>query len=214
MKHSGPLAYGGRFALPKGLLPICMVVWVLLLLGACSKNDGIRNNIPANFNSLSTEDKMDFLMERMPPDSVARFICDAAMGKVYNARIELQPARDYAYSHYKVDDIERFEMECINYENSLPLHEKVKFFQLAATDDPDRYAYELGLSYVGTIREAEMSVKDVQEELDNLRKECKYNKEFYKRFMTGFKTALSVDRHHDLNDNIYKKFINYPDNIK
>lgn len=192
------------------LLFISLVAGVCLM--SCSKSDGV--NLPSNFKSLSTEDKMEYLMAEMPADSVARFICNSAMGKIYNSRIELQPAMSYAYEHYSEEDQVKFEMEMANYESELPLHEKVKFSKLAALEDPDMYSYELGLQYVSSIREENKTIEQVSDELAKLRKECQSDPDFYKRFMKGFKTALTYDRHHDLDDKIYRKFITYPDNIK
>lgn len=189
-----------------------LLLTILLSLGACSdKKD--KSVLPDNFNNLSTNDKMAYLMKEMQPDTLAGFICNVAMGKVHNVRIELQQARAYAYEHYNEDQLIDFEEEFSRYEKALPLHDKVKFSKLAALEDPDKYSYELGLSYVSAIREDGKSIKDVSEELEKLQNECKTDPDFYKRFMTGFKLALEYDRSHDLDDNIYLKFITYPDSI-
>lgn len=193
----------------KSLMPSLLLAIFLI---ACSKGD--KSNLPENFKSLSTDDKMAFLMDHMTPDSLARFLCNSAMGKVYNSRIELQPAMAYAYEHYNEDDQVAFALACEEYQQSLPLHEKVKFAKLAATEDPDIMSYELGLAYVGDIRENHKDVAQVTEEIDKLTKECRSDPDFYKRFMKGFKTALRLDRHRDLDDKIYLKFISYPDSIK
>lgn len=186
--------------------------FVLLLAISCSRNDGTK--IPDNFKNLSTEDQMEYLMANLPPDSVARFICNAAMGKVYNARVELQPAMAYAYEKYDEDDLVKFQMAMEQYEDELPLHQKVRITKLLGIEDFDQYGYDLGLSYVGTIRVEQKDIKQISEELAGLQKECKADPDFYARFMKGFKTALQYDRHHDLDDKIYIKFISYPDSLK
>ena len=135
------------------------------------------------------------------------------MGKVYGARIELQEATLYAFEHYKEDQLVDFVEATKRYEEQLPLHDKVKFVKLSAMEDPDRYSYELGLAYVGNIREEKKTTKQVKDELDAFKRECKYDPEFYKRFMKGFKIALKADRHRDLDDKIYLSFINYQDSI-
>lgn len=201
-----------KFIVMRGFLFVSLA-WVLSLMAAgCSKNDG--NQLPDNFKTLSTEDQMEYLMSQIPPDSVARFICNAAMGKVYNARIELQPALSYAYEKYDEDDLVTFQMALENFQAELPLHEMVKITKLLGMQDLDQFSYDLGLSYVGTIRVDQKSVDQVSDELAKLQKECKTDPDFYKRFMKGFKTALKYDRHHDLDDNIYLKFISYPDSLK
>lgn len=183
-----------------------------LILSACS--GGNDRNLPDNFKNLATEDQMEYLMDHLPADSVARFICSAAMGKVYNARIELQPALSYAYEKYGEDDQVAFQLALVQYQAQLPLHEQVRLTKLLGMEDLDQYGYDLGLSYVGTIREEQKDVKRISDELAKLRKECQTDPEFYKRFMKGFKTALEYDRHHDLDDKIYLQFITYPDSIK
>lgn len=196
----------------KGINRGCLcIVALMLLLSACGRGDG--NGLPSNFKSLSTGDKMEFLMANCSPDSVARFICNAAMGKVHNARIELKPAMVYAYEHYNEEDQVLFEQELDIYEMNLPLNEKVRFSKLRAVEDPDVFSYQLGLEFVNIIRENKMTPEEVEREIGLLKKECKFDPDFYKRFMTGFKTALSIDRGHDLDEKIYRKFINYPDTI-
>lgn len=185
---------------------------IIFLLLACSK--GGNNHLPDNFKSLSTPDQMEYLMGRIPPDSLARFICNAAMGKIYNARMELQPAMLYAYEKYDEDDAVQFQMALAQYQENLPLNEKVRITKLLGIEDPDQYSYDLGLSYVGDIRIEQKDINQISEELAKLQKECKSDPDFYKRFMKGFKTALQHDRHHDLDDKIYLKFISYPDSIK
>lgn len=202
------------------LAPFCRRFFKLLLLSAlivltgasCSNNKDAK--LPDNFKTLSTDDQMAYLMTVIPADSVARFICDAAMGKLYNARIELQPALSYAYEKYGEDDLVKFQMALEQYQDQLPLHEKVRINKLLGVEDFDQYSYDLGLSYVGAIRVEQKTVAQINEELEKLKKECKADPDFYKRFMKGFKTALEYDRHHDLDDKIYLKFISYPDSIQ
>lgn len=194
----------------KGILFFAFAL--LLALGACS--DGNGNKLPENFKTLATDDQMAYLMANLPADSVARFICNTALGKVYNARIELQPALSYAYENYGEDDQIAFQMALVQFQEELPLQERVRLTKLLGMEDLDQYSYDLGLSYVGTIRVEQKDIKQVADELAKLQKECKSDPDFYKRFMKGFKTALEYDRHHDLDDNIYLKFISYPDSIQ
>lgn len=197
------------FSLP-GLV---LGIFVLAMVSACGSK-GETKPVPDNFNSLSTEDKMDYLMERMSPDSLGRFVCDVALGKIYNSRIEFQQARLYAYEKYDQKQIAEFESACQEYEAKLPLHEKVKFFKISSTEDPDKFSYDLGLRYVGDIRENSKNAAQVSSELEKLRRECEADPEFYRRFMKGFKIALEIDHNHDLDENIYTQFITYTDSLQ
>lgn len=202
----------GSFPMKTRWLQVSLFAVLMFIFCACSKGDG--SKLPDNFKNLSTVDQMEYLMASLPADSVARFICDAAMGKVYNARIELQPALTYAYEKYGEDDLVAFQMALVQYQEGLPLNEQVRLTKLLGIEDLDQYGYDLGLSYVGTIRVEHKNIQQISEELARLQKECKSDPDFYKRFMKGFKTALEYDRHHDLDDNIYLKFISYPDSIR
>lgn len=184
----------------------------LIALGGCRGKNG--NGLPENFKNLSSEDKMEYLMQNLPPDSVARYISDAAMGKVYGSRIELQRAMAYGYQHYDEDNLVIFQEALNDYEAGLPLNEKVRYNKLTAVEEADMFSYELGLEYVSQIREEKKDAATIKEELNALAKECRTDPDFYKRFMKGFKTALALDRHKDLDDKIYQTFISYPDTIK
>lgn len=188
------------------------ICFVCVLLSGCSKEKTA--DLPNNFNNLSNDQKMEYLMDKLPPDSVAVFVCDVAMGKVYDSRIELGEAMTYAYTHYDQDQVVAFDDAMANYQSKLPLHEQVKFTKLSDLIDPEMYSYELGLKYVGVIREEELDVKQAKEQVDLLMKECKSDPDFYKRFIKGFKAALNNDRGRDLDNNIYTLFISYPDSLK
>lgn len=201
-------------SLSKVKYSLLLAVFVMTALGFSACSGGNKGSFPENFKSLSTEDKMEYLMANLPPDSVANYICDAAMGKLHNARIELNPAMAYAYEHYNEEDQVVFQMALAQYQEELPLHERVRITKLLGVEDLDQYSYDLGLSYVGTIRVEGKDIKQINDELERLQKECASDPDFYKRFMIGFKTALRHDRHHDLDDKIYTQFISYPDNLK
>lgn len=197
-----------------GLTLVLCVLLFSILASSCRKNTNSSYNLPENFNELSMAQKMETVMHTMSPDSVASFICMAALNKVPNARIDLRQATLYAYEHYKGDDADSFSMAFDNFVESSPLDEKVRLYKLAGTEDPDRLGYELGLGYLTNIREENKDAEEIRRELEALKKECAQDPDFYKRFMIGFKIALKNDRNVDLDENIYKEFINYADSIK
>lgn len=191
------------------IMSVCLIAFAL---AGCKKNE--ETVVPNTFNSMSTEEKMAYLMKHFPPDSVAYFICDAAMGKQYDSRLELGDALTYAYTHYKESDQVIFDEAFNQYGEKLPLSDMVKFYRMANLSDPEIFAYEMGLRYVGTIRDKDKDAKQVKEELDRFRTTCKTESETYKRFIKGFKEALRIDRGHDLDEKIYTQFIIYPDTIQ
>lgn len=189
------------------------LILTLVLMAACGPNkDG--HNYPKNFASLPTDRKMEYIVDNHSPQEVAQIVCEAVMGESDAGNIDLPQARDYVYSHYNTEQIITFETECEAFADSLPLADKVKFARKSATEDMEHYAYELGLAYVGSIREKGKSVDDVEQEIKELGAECKGDPDFYRRFMKGFKAVLENDRGRDLDEKIYLHFISYPDNIK
>lgn len=189
-------------------LRIGVMVALGLCLSACAggdKNGG--DGFPDGFGSLRDSAKVEYVMKNASPDSVARFICDASLGKVEGVRIDtLAVAAAYAYEHYNDSSLIVFSREFDDYSSNLPLDEKMKIYSMAGKIDPQRLGYELGLEYVGHIRENRMSVDDIRKEIDEFKKACANDSDTYIRFMKGFKTVLRVDHGKDLSEEIYKAF--------
>lgn len=178
---------------------------------ACSGSNKDKHEVfPENFNSLHDAAKVAFLMKNASPDSVARFICDASLGKIPKAKIDtLAIASAYAYENYRDSDLLVFSKELDDYSANLPLDEKMKIYMMSGTIDPQGLGYELGLEYVDHIREEKMTVDEIKKELDAFKKACADDSTTYVRFLKGFKTVLRIDHGKDLREDIYKHFIDY-----
>lgn len=185
----------------------------LLLIASCGSEEQ-STKMPSSYKSLTTEKKMEYLLKNNSPEEVGRIVCEAALGKSKDGLMDLQVARDYAYSHYNENQIIQFEQASAKYEESLPLNEKKRFATLSGTEDLSEVAYGLGLGYVATIRENHKKIPEIEQELKALRQECNNDRAFYKRFMKGFKFVLRADRHRDLDEKVYLHFISYPDSIQ
>lgn len=184
-----------------------------LLAVSCSKEK--KDALPGNFNSLPTEKKMETLVKTMSPDSLAVFLNEAAMGKIEGVNINLPEALDYVYLHYDEKDQVAFVEADTRFEESLPLPEKVKYSEKAHPDDREEYFINVGLMYVGVIRDRNLTAAKAKEEVDAFMKECRAtNPVLYQRFIKGFKTALRYDRGRDLDERIYNQFIYYPDSLQ
>lgn len=71
-------------------------------------------------------------MKNTTPDSVARFICRAALGQVKGAGIESPGvATSYAYEKYSGNDLDSFGDEYDNFVSSLPLADKMRMYVMA-----------------------------------------------------------------------------------
>ncbi|MDE7160241.1 MAG: polysaccharide deacetylase family protein [Muribaculaceae bacterium] len=189
-----------------GVLPMLLAG----VMTACGGKGGEAGAFPKNFNSLSDEQRVAYVMENASPDSVARFICLAALGKVPGARIDtLATASLYAYEHYSDSTLTIFSDEFDRFSSSLPLPDRMRIIAQSGLVDPQGLGYELGLHYVDRIRESRMTPAQVKEEIEALRKACKDDPKTFTRFLTGFKTVLKLDRGKDLDAAVYDTFINY-----
>lgn len=146
-------------------------------------------------------------MDNVSPDSVARFICDASLGKVKETKVDtFAIAAAYAYENYNDSSMRIFSEEIDNYSANLPLPEKMRIYYMSGKADPQRMGYQLGLEYVNHIRENRMSVAQINEELSEFRNACAQDSATYKRFMKGFRTVLKIDHGKDLPEEVYKTF--------
>ena len=184
--------------------------WALILAAVCvgcgSSGGGNSERLPVDLSAMSDTERVAYMMEHVEPDSVARFICDASLGRVGNVHIDSLPtATLYVYEHYRDSALVAFSQEYESYSASLPLADKMRLYSMAGTDDPMRMGYRLGLEYVSEIRDRHMSVAQVEEELAALRQACGEDTLTYERFLKGFRTVLHVDHGRDLPEEIYKK---------
>lgn len=183
------------------------LLMALVVSSACTGSDNNNGRFPDGFADMADIVQVKYVMDNASPDSTARFICLAALGKVNGARIDTLPmATLYAYEHYKDSALNIFSDEYDRFSSSLPLPEKMKILAMAGTVDPQGLGYDLGLHYVDQIREKNMSVAQVEAELKEFEKCCESDPETFTRFMKGFQVVLKLDQGKDLNPEIYKRF--------
>ncbi len=193
----------------KKFLHLVPLAAMAILVGCGSKPQSVYEPLPADFNSRDDVSKVDYMMKHATPDSVARFICNGALGKDSIKIDTIAIAVNYAYENYNDSNLINFSREFEEYAANLPLHEKMKIYLLSGASDELRLGYELGLEYVAHIRRDSLKVDEVKAELESFKIACADDTMTYVRFLKGFKTALGVDHGRDLPENIYNAFINY-----
>lgn len=193
----------------KIFMPAAMLM-LLFLLPACSGKKGTDNQFPKDFNSLPDIGKVSYMMQHAEPDSVARFIIYASLGKIKGVTIDtISNATLHAYESYSDTDLQTFSEEFDRVSEMLPLGEKMKFRFLVGAEDPQGLGLTLGLEYMNQIREKKLSVSQVKAELAEMKKACASDPDIYPRFLIGFRTVLRYDRNADMPAGIYSTFLTY-----
>lgn len=196
-----------KFSTP--FIPV-MSLSLALCFGSCNAKQEVKEGFPDGFDNLSDTAKIVYMVGHVEADSVARFICDAALGNVAGSHIDtLAIAVAYAYEHYNDSNLMAFSREFDSYSAALPLADKMKIYAMAGESDPQRMGYQLGLEYVSHIRDSKMNVEDVRREITAFKEACADDSLTYIRFIKGFKTVLQTDHGKDLPEAIFNEFINY-----
>lgn len=195
----------GSYAAISGILSL-----FALATAGCGSDNGGNASFPKNVARMSDAEKVAYVMKSCTPDSVARFICRAALGEVNGVKIDtLANATLYAYEHYKDGDLQTFSQTFDSFAEELPLDLKMRLRKLAAEQDPMGLGYQLGLEYVNVIRTDHKNAETVEREIAALKKECMKSAEdtaTFTRFMKGFKVALDMDGDNDIPRAIYQKY--------
>lgn len=188
----------------KNRLSILAMLLICLAAVGCGRHSG-DGDFPSDFDEMNDSEKVAYMMKHSEPDSVARFLCKASLGKISGVKIDtLATANLYALEHYKGENLDLYSREFEDYKASLPLADKLKMEKMTGTYDDDAIGYQLGLEYVGYIREKHLGVKDIEKDISRLHKVA--DAKTFERFMTGFKVALENDRGKDLPEEIYRRF--------
>lgn len=175
----------------------------VVFVGCGSKNGG--GDFPSDFYEKNDAAKMTYMIKNVEPDSVARFLCNAALGRIKGVSIDtLATANLYCLEHYRGENLDIYSREFDDYKATLPLAYKMKIEKMNGTYDDDALGYQLGLEYVGYIREHKLQTKEIDKELSQLRKQV--DNETFEKFMTGFRVALENDRGKDLPENVYMRY--------
>lgn len=187
-----------------------LLATLAIIAVSCGNGKDSAGDFPRDFNSRSDKEKVAYMMEAVTPDSVARFICDAALGDIPGVKIDtMAVAVSYVFEAYKDEDvINQFGGELDSYERSLPLDKRMQLLKISGDADPMGLGYQLGLEYVGKIREKSMTTDDIDKELKSFKKACGSDFDTYRRFVQGFKVALHEDAGKDFPQAVYNKYIN------
>ena len=186
-----------------------IAVAMTAMTGCGKKGAESDSGLPKDFAKLSDTEKVAYVMRTSSPDSVARFVIEAALGQKKGLRIDtLAIAEAYAMTNYTGDKLEEYIRESTRLKEEITLSQRFILFNRVKTNDPVSFGLELGLGYLSRVREKNLSAKDVEKEIEDFRKVCGEDTATYRRFVTGFTEALRLDKDKDVKKEIYDKFIN------
>lgn len=189
----------------------------MAFLSGCSGSGKGRNgDFPKDFDTRSDEEKIAYMMEAVEPDSVARYIANAALGDIPEGKIRsVSAAYNYAYQHYQNqgENQTKFIVEFDNVQNELSLDDKMKIMKAAGQEDPMGLGLRLGLDYYEQLRDKKMTLRQVDEEVAAFRRACGNDTATYVRFIKGFKAALNTDGGKSVDRAVYDKYRSLPEHL-
>lgn len=191
------------------LLIVVAGLLAVTAVGCRKGGDSENGGLPENYATMSDRQRMEYIMRKVDPDSVAHFLCYSFLDRIPGAKVDtLAMAYLYAIENYKGNDAEKFGTAFELVLKELPLSDKMKTQFALGLADSLSVGYDLGLGYVGQIRRRGMKVAEIDEDIKNFRQACGHDINTYNRFVTGFRTALRVDRGKDLSPEVYNRYIN------
>lgn len=191
------------------LRTIALATPCALVMTGCGGSGNGNGDFPEDFNTRTDGQKVAYVMEATTPDSVARFICYAALGQVDGIKMDsVNKAVMYAYEHYQGSDAEAFGREFDRVQEQLPLDSKMRIMKLAGTQDPLGLGLQLGLHYIDRIRDNKLSVNDVKAEITAFHKACANDTATYVRFVKGVKAAVNADNGRGLSPQVRSELNN------
>ena len=190
------------------IFPLAAILLSGMAVMSCgNKYKEEQKGLPQGFAKFSDTEKVGYVMKHVEPDSVARFIIDATLGRLGDVKIDsINVAATYAYANFNDSSLLAYSVAFDDYSQALPLPDKMRIYVAVGKSVPQQLGYQLGLEYVSQIRSNHKSVGDVRQEMEEFRKVCADDTVTYTRFVKGFQTALEVDHGQDLPEEIYNAF--------
>ena len=168
-----------------GLIFLC-----ICLLCSCGGNKA--NPFPSEFKEFTEDEKIQWLTENLPADSVARIICNNSSG--LDSVIYINDFSVFVsnlYSKYDAENKDKFGEELNRYAASMPSQYKMKLYMLASQDNPR----QLGYRYAEDCDANKTEPAAIEADLAALKTICGSNPGFYTGFINGvnaYKTTQKI----------------------
>lgn len=190
---------------------VSMTLVCALLLSACGNKSGENlSGLPSDFKTAPDTLKAKALIDKgISPDSIAIFFCEAGAGMRHGVNVkDFADITTYMYTHCTEEDFEIFSTAFDSHVETLTPAQRMKLYSLIAQEDgnADKMGYELGLVYVNSVMERDLSLGAVDKEIAEFRRACGKDEDTYNRFLKGFAVAISTRQKGELPSELVRKY--------
>lgn len=180
-----------------GKLGLYLSVVMCMLLCACNGKDSDNSTmagLPRDFSSKPDSTKVHMLLDNgMPLDSLAVYVCKAAVGDIQGVSINDFASIDaYIYAAKGEKEYEVYALAFDECKKQLSLVKKLRLYKKNALEDPDKIGYQLGLQYVNDVIYNKLTIGKVDREIADFRRACGDDEDTYNRFLKGFAVGIST----------------------
>ncbi|MBD5283859.1 MAG: hypothetical protein HDS31_04565 [Bacteroides sp.] len=168
-----------------------MLAACALFVCACGGDKTSAEATVAPGANASDKEKVQYIAQTCGPDSLARFICYAALGKSNDGKIDsLAMAQLYALEIYQADDekIARFSRVFDETVESLPLADSYRLTEMTGTLDDTQMPIDLGLHYGAKVKRDKIDPARVKTDTASLARIV--DPHFFELFQKAFDTAI------------------------
>ncbi len=170
---------------------ILIAIFGLLLLSACGGDNNSKDATVAPGANASDREKVSYMAQITSPDSLARYICYAALGRSSSGTIDsLSMAQLYALEIYQADDrkIVEFSRSYDETVENLPLTDAYRLAKMTGVLDDTQLPFDLGLRYGARVKREGIKAPEVKNDTAALARMVEPH--FFDLFVKAFDTAL------------------------
>lgn len=198
----------------KRIIYVSMTLMCVMLLTACGNKGGDNvedlSGLPSDFKTAPDTLKVKALMDlKISPDSIAVFLCEAGAGMRPGVKVkDFADITTYMYTHCSEEDFEIFSTTFDSHVETLTPAQRMNLYAIVAQEDgnADKMGYELGLVYINSVMERDLTLGAVDKEIAEFRRACGKDEDTYNRFLKGFAVAISTRQPGELPAELVRKY--------
>ena len=169
------------------ILTVFLILFFIFMSSSCSVSR--ENSLPKDFKSFSDNEKINWLIMTLSPDSIARFICDSEI-KTDTIKLlsNFSESIRKIYNQYNDSSKIVFGLSLNEYAASLPAISKMQLYKIAAIDNPR----QLGYLYAEDCRKNKVAEEKIIKELSALQRICANDSDYFFNFLKGMQVSKHI----------------------